>query len=426
MSILVLAATLTLRAAAGEALAHDPAIAAADARRTAAAAVTTEARAGRWPRIDAAETITRGNNPVFVFGSLLEQGAFSARHFDPSFLNAPDPLTNYRASLTARVALFDGQRTANAVRQAENAKGRADLELEDVRQRIRAEVVTRYYGLAVAQQKLEVAREAARAAEAGAKAARDRFELGLIVESDALSAEVQLAGFRQRVIAAEGDLAIARAALAMLLGRPAGDAIEAGAELPEQREPAGMDEAVARALANRAAVKIAASGTSDAKLQLATSRASLLPRVDAFATLGASGGTFGDRNADHLEGVTVSIELFDRGRRSRIAAARAAIEGARAAETMARDAVTMEVIRAWHRLRVASESANVASNAVTQAEAAARIVRDRYDQGLTTITELLRVESALANARFELLAARYERTVAQTELQRATGELDDL
>lgn len=425
------AESLTLRDAVEEALARHPAIAVAGARREVATAREAEARSGRLPRLDVAETITRSNNPVFVFGSLLEQGEFAPRHFDPAFLNAPDALTNFRASITARYAAFDRFRTATAVGQARNGMDRAGLELEEARQRVRSEAIARYYGVLVAQEKLAVAQEAVRFAEADAKAARDRFEQGLVVESDALSADVQLAGFRQRVIAAEGELAVARVALGRTLGRPIGEEIEVDQPLAGWA-PGGKDAVrpaaafLERALAQRSPVRSAESYVTDAELRLKAERGSLLPRVDAFGTFGASGGTFGDRNSDHMAGVAVTFELFDRGRPARIAAARAEIDAARAGEALARDAVTMEVVSAWHRQRTARESAAVAEQAVEQADAAARIVRDRYEQGLTTITEQLRAQTALVSARFELLAARYESLVAQAELLRATGDLNDV
>ena len=198
------------------------------------------------------------------------------------------------------------------------------------------------------------------------------------------------------------------------------------ATLPLLRDGPALEASVARALGNRAPVKHASSATSDAKLRLAAERGSMLPRVDAFGTLGASGGSFTERSADHTLAIAVTLDLFDRARPARVAAARADIESARAGEAMARDAVTMEVVTAWHRLRVGRESAAVAETSVQHAEAAARIVRDRYEHGLTTITEQLRAQTALVSARFELLAARYESLVAHVELLRDTGDLNDV
>ena len=409
---LVLAQTLTLQQAAGEALQRNPALAAAEARRGAAAAREAEARAARLPRVELSESVMRGDNQLFVFGALLEQGKFA-------FQAPPDVLTNFRVAMTARYAVFDRFRASTGIRQSRNAISRADAELEEARQRLLGETVARFYAVVVAREKLAVASEAARAAEADAKATRDRFEQGLLVESDALSAEVQVASFKQRVIAAEGELAVARAGLGILLQRTVDEEIVPPLER-QAETPALHDDA------RRAALAIARSAVADAELRLASERHTRLPRVDAFGTVGASGATFADRHADHTAGVAVSLDLFDRGRGARIAAARAEIDAAKAAEQQARDAVTMEVTTAWHRLRTARESAEVASTAVRQAEAAARIVRDRYEQGLTTITEQLRAQTALVSARFELVAARYETVVARTELLRAMGDLHEL
>jgi outer membrane protein TolC len=421
------AQSLTLPAAAAEALARNPAIAAAGSQQAAASARLRAARSAWLPRVDVSESVTHGNNPVFVFGSLLEQGRFTAQRFDPAFLNAPDALTNYRTAIAARFALFDQFRARTDVRRSENTAERASIEAAAERQRVLAEVIARFYGVVLAEEKAATAREAVRSAEAGAKKVRDRFEQGLCVESDALSADVQLASFRQRVIAAEGDVAVARAALAMLLQRPWSDPIVITGSLPISSiaEP-DRDTSVARAVARASAVKAAARSTSDSELHVAAERATALPRVDAFGTLGASGTELGRRNSDHTVGIAVTLELFDRARPARVAAARADLDTARAGEAIARDAATIEAVTLWHRLHAARESAVVAERAVTQAEAAARIVGDRYEQGLTTITEQLNAQSAVVTARFELLAARYEAVIAKAELLRATGDLDDV
>lgn len=419
--------TLALRDAVREALTANPAIAAAGARRDAALAGQSEARAGWFPRLDLSESATRGNNPVFVFGSLLEQGAFAQRHFDPGFLNAPPALTNYRSAVTLRMPLFDRFGTSTSVRRSALVVERADRSVDEARQNLRSEVVARYYGVVLAAEKVAVAREAMTAARADAKAARDRFDHGLLVESDALAADVHAASFQQRVIAAEGDLAIARAALAMLLQRPRSEALVPAGSLPDgPTEEPELEAAVGRALSGRVPVKAAASSVSDARLALSAERATALPRVDAFGTFGASSSSFGHGNSDFIGGVAVTVELFDRGRSARVAAARAAVAGARAADLQIRDAVTMEVITAWHRLHAARESAAVTGASVEQADSAARIVRDRYEHGLTTITEQLRAQTALTSARFDLLAARYDALIAQIELLRATGDLDDV
>jgi outer membrane protein TolC len=413
---------LTLRDAEREALAKSSAIAGATARNELAAARRNQARAAWLPRVDASQSVTRSDNPVFVFGSLLEQGEFTAKHFDQRFLNDPEPLTNRRLAVNVRYTLFDQLRRMNLSKQADQGVAQATLGSEETRQRVRLEVVTRFYGLALAEQRRDVAREAVRSAEADAGAIRDRVEQGLLVESDQLSAEVQLASFRQRLLEAEGELAVARAALNTTLGRLPGEEVGLDGAIPQRTFPEiAVAAALQRGYASRPDLRRSASAAETAKLQLALVRSSRLPRVDSFASWGASNG-----DPDRAIGVAIGIDLFDPARRAQTAEARAAIDGARAAESSERDRATMEIVTAWHRAHVAQERIAVAATSVARAEEAARIVHDRYEHGLTTITEQLRAQTALVTARLELLAARHDYVIGYAELLRATGGLIDV
>ncbi|HSH70719.1 MAG TPA: TolC family protein, partial [Deferrisomatales bacterium] len=68
----------------------------------------------------------------------------------------------------------------------------------------------------------------------------------------------------------------------------------------------------------------------------------------------------------------------------------------------------------------------VAAGVVAQAAEALRIVQDRYQEGLTTITEVLRSETSQVRARMNLLAARYEHYVGYAAVLLATGRLTDV
>jgi outer membrane protein len=418
---------LSLRDAVAMALERNPQMRMAAAERRTAVVRNTEARSMWLPRLELTETYGRSNNPVFVFGSLLEQGRFGQANFDPSYLNGPEPLRNWRMALTARYTIFDQFRRLDSGRQADRAVEQADLAVEESRQQVRAAVLARFYGVIVAEQKSSVAADAVKTAEADAKVMRDRFEQGLLVESDALAAEVQLAGFRQQEIEAEGDLAVARAALNTVVQRELDSGITPHGTLTDRTfDEIPLEAALAQGRAARGQVRSAALAQQNAALQVQIARGSLLPRVDSYASWGSSGVSFGTRNSDHIIGVIASFDVFDPSKMARIAEARAGADAAEAGRAAANDQVSMEIVSAWHRVRSARQRVDLATRAVTQAEAAARIVRDRYEQGLTTITEHLRAQTALVTARLNLLGARYEYINGYAELLRATGGLHDV
>jgi len=78
-----------------------------------------QARAGYLPRVDASETWHRGNQPVFVFGSLLNQRRFTEADFALDALNHPDALDNFRVAVGAEQSIYDGGATRARVRAAE-------------------------------------------------------------------------------------------------------------------------------------------------------------------------------------------------------------------------------------------------------------------------------------------------------------------
>ncbi len=426
-STVTLGNELTLQQAISEALDRNPQVRITRAREQQAAAALDESR-GMWlPRVDVTETLMSSNNPVFVFGSLLEQGRFGAQNFDPRFLNAPDTLRNYRLGLNVRFTLFDQFRRLETTRQASNTLVQSKAGTEEAKQAIRLEAMSRFYGLLLSQARQEVAAEAVQTAQSDAAAMREKFRQGLLVESDALAAEVQIASFRQQEIEAAGGVAIARAALNSTIGRDTTADTTVTGQLPERRfDEQPVAALLRRAMERRGEVAAAQLGSENARLQLQIARGSLLPRLDTFASWGASGPSFGNRNGDRTIGAVVSFDIFEGGKFARVAQAQSGIEQARAAEEAARSKVEMEIISAYQHVQSAGQRINVAEAAVAQAQAAARIVRDRYELGLTTITEHLRAQTALVGAKLNLLAARYDYVIGSADLARSTGGLNDV
>src|SRR6478609_9042668 len=109
---------LTLREAVELALHSNPLVAASDAAEKEADARIREAHSGYLPRLQFSESLQRGNNPVFVFSSLLTQHHFSDANFAIGSLNRPDAMNNYQSQLTVEQVVFDGRQTNRSVEAA--------------------------------------------------------------------------------------------------------------------------------------------------------------------------------------------------------------------------------------------------------------------------------------------------------------------
>ncbi|HAF24779.1 MAG TPA: hypothetical protein DCK93_18060, partial [Blastocatellia bacterium] len=152
----------------------------------------------------------------------------------------------------------------------------------------------------------------------------------------------------------------------------------------------------------------------------------VLPRVDAFTSLGVSGRSPVTGSSDYAVGASVTVNIFDAGRKARINQARAAEAIAQAEQEQLANQISFEVVRAYQQFVSARERLLVVAQTTTQASEVLRIVRDRYREGLTTITEVLRAELALVRARTDVLTARHDHYVAYANVLLATGRLKDV
>ena len=163
---------LTLRQAVDLALRSNPLVAAADAGEKEAEARIHQARSGYLPRLQFSESLQRGNNPVFVFSSLLTQHQFSEGNFALGPLNRPDALSNYQSRLTVEQVLFDSRQTSRGVEAARFTRQMAGEDTRRSHSDVILSVLRTYFGVQLAEKNLEVARQSRRKRPGGPRARR--------------------------------------------------------------------------------------------------------------------------------------------------------------------------------------------------------------------------------------------------------------
>ncbi len=419
--------SLTLEQAARKALGSHPAIEAAAASEREAVAGTRAAEAGYLPRLSWTESYMRSNNPVYVFGSLLNQKQFGPDNFAVAALNNPDSLNNFQSLVRVEQTLFDAQRTKNAVRAARLAE---DLNAENRRGReadVLLNAARTYFGAVLAQQGLTVAEDSVKSAEADLIRAQAVFDAGMSTQADVMAVRVHLGEAQQRRIQARSDAGTARAALNDALGVDLDERWTLATPLTTSviGEPAPLEQYLTTAAENRPGLRAAALGEQISAAQTTAAERSLWPQVVAQGVFEADRQRFVDRGGGNwLAGVSMQWDLWRGGEsRARIAASREAEVRAAAESRQAYSAASLEIRRAHADLQSATERTAVAASVVEQAEESLRIIRDRYEAGLEDVTALLRSESALTNSRYRRLGSLYEQRVARAALEHAAGTL---
>jgi outer membrane protein len=418
---------LTLSQAVDIALGTNPILRATASGQEMAVAQLREARAGWLPTLQVGETVTRSNNAVFVFGSLLEQRQFSSDDFSVSRLNDPAAYTNWRSYANVQLPIFDRFQTAAKVEQSRLGVRQAQAQQDYAAQHLRFEVIRAYYGVLVQEANKEVADESVRSAEAELKRMKDRFQTGAVVESDLLAMQVQLADFRQRQIQAGGDVAVAGAALCSAMGIPIGSPVRlAPAAMERSFTVADQGQLMEAALNGRPELRNARMDVAVKHQGARAAKGQYLPQLNLFASVGNSAENLGTSGSDYAFGANLSFNLFDGGRYPRLRQAQAAENMAHAQQEHLADQVQLEVVQVRERFLAAQERLTVASESVRQADEALRMVHDRYNGGLTTITEVLRSQTAQLQAKTSLLGARYDYFVGYANVLLATGALNDV
>lgn len=417
---------LSLRQAVDTALRSHPAIEAAQAGKDESEAVIRQAQAGYMPRVDYLESWQRSNNPVFVFGSLLNQGQFGESNFAISSLNNPDPLNNFQSRVSVQQVLFDSWRTKRAVQAARLGSEMSVEQQRSTESDVVLAVVRSYFGSLLAAENLDVAEESLKSARADLERAESLHEAGMTTEADVLSVRVHLSSVEQEQIRAEQDAQVALAALNDALGVPLDSRYDLTTPLqPLVGSVPPLAEYEHRAIDSHPSLRRAELGRAIAETQLDLAKTSLWPQVAAHGIFEADRQGFASRgNSNWLAGVSLEWNVWDGSRkRAQISAARSAETRAAALERQANSAVLLGIRRAWGDWRSATERVDVAAGAVTAAEASHEIIRNRYSAGLTTVTELIRSDTALRVARFQHLGAQFEQRVAAAALEHAAGVL---
>src|ERR1035437_8560279 len=211
---------LTLRQAIDEALRQSPQAAIARADNSDAKAAAAMAHTQLLPQLNFTEDISRGNDPVYAFGSRLRQRQFTQADFALNALNRPQPIGNFSTRFSGSWMAFDSFKTQRAIRRADLFKQSASSSSKAIDQQVMLRVVTAYQQVLYAEREIEVARHEQETAAALLTSVDGRVRAGLTVESDRMSADVEAAARKEELIAAQGDLELAWAELREAIGAP--------------------------------------------------------------------------------------------------------------------------------------------------------------------------------------------------------------
>lgn len=402
------ATEVTLQDALRAAVAAHPAMQAARARASAAAAAIGEARSGWLPHLTASERYLRTDEPAnSLFVALNQERNVMA---DPAYdLVDPEAQDDFETRLQLTQTLYDpavdfGLRRARTV--GKSAAAEAVWSAENTA----FAAFRAYLDVQHGQAALAWVESSRKEASEIARLAQERRKAGTGLKADELRAGVQLAEAQRRELSARNDLTVARRRLALAIGQPGGE-VAITTPLDEQDFPSVTESN----LDQRADLQALSLQVESAGLTVSGSKAAWLPRLGLTAhyawhdenhPLGGDAGAW-------AVGAGLDWELFDGLRRS-AATARATADQRAAAARLddARREQEFQLAEARLRADEAILQRDSARQAVLEATESRRLLQQRFEAGLADLADLLAAQSALDRARFDAVGAETRRLLA--------------
>ena len=335
----------------------------------------------------------------------------------------------YNLDFTLTQPLFTGFSIIENYRLAQLGIKEARANEELARLEITYETEAAYFNYL---KQLKFAETAARTIDRLEAQARDSqlfFDNELIPLNDLLYSKVKLSQARQRQRRVKTGVLLARAQLATIIQIDR-DSIFTVTDEPSQKTmDFSLDKATDVALSKRPELRLANYAIASAGHQVKLAQSEYYPNL----SLQASHTRMGDKFTVDGDGITstpyntlVSIgatwKLWEWGRRShQVKSARASVEEARRTLKQVEDEIALEIKNNFENAATSFLNIATAAEEVELGKENFRVTKLRYQNQLSTATEVLDSQAALTEAEAGYYNALYEYNIQLAALARAAG-----
>lgn len=327
-----------------------------------------------------------------------------------------------KAQAMASVPVFTSGRISHNINAAEASLQAVQSNETTSVLNIKMQVAEAYITVLRMDSALQVAISHVDTLEMHMKDVNNLFDQGMVARNDVLTVNVELANARQLVVQASNQLDIAKARYNQLLDRNLADEVKLAHQFPET--PQGtLNELSGNALKQRPELVTLTRQIEALEQQAQSVKAALLPQV------AVNGGyQYQENRYQAFEGmwtanVGMDWKIFDgsSGHRSD-ALTRQAISLKEQRDDLS-SMIGLQVRQAWLDIQETQKRITVAQQTIAQADENMKVTADRYQQGLSTNTDVLKAEDLRTTSHGNFNNANYDATLAALHLRRALGIL---
>jgi len=415
---------MTLDEAVRMALQNNHSVKAAKSRKEAAEYGSSAAVSGFLPSVEVGETYSKTDNPMYAFGTKLNQERITQGDFDPAALNNPEAVENWKTTVSVRQPIFAGGRIWNEYGKAKAGENMAAAGYAGVKRAITYKVIESWLNIRQLEKSLEALNVSSQLVGESLKVAKDRVDAGMALQSDLLDMQINFDRVRKEIVATEGALKTAKSAFKTLVGMEQAAKIDFQfGEYTVPIETPEIDGAVKNGLESRTDVGQAKAAAEMARRDYGAAKGGFLPSIGIAADYDWNRSDFsGKAGQSYMVAVEAKWNIFSGGRdRARLMAARAALDAARNDEKLVSESIRNDIERNINDFKTAMESTAISGRGVQFAEESHRIIKQQYMEGLKSAADLLSSETQLEKARLANIAAESEALLARARVDFSMG-----
>jgi outer membrane protein TolC len=341
-----------------------------------------------------------------------------------------NPDTEYNFVTSFSQPIFRGFALINQYKIASLGLDIAEFREKLTRQDVILDAKNAYFSILKGQKLLAVAEDTVKQITAQKDVAENMYQVGMSPLNDLLQSQVQLANAKQALITALNNLEVAKAQFNTLLRRPVNSAVTVADILDYKPFERDIDDCLAQAEENRLEIQVA-----ELEVQL-TEKDYKLTQRDYFPSINLTGnytrrGTDWDVNGGTGIGdpdfwdirATATWNFWEWGRTYfDVKEKLSRLSQAKSRQEEILDNIMLEVKQAYIRTKESEKNITTVEKAIEQAKENLRITEERYQEQVSTTTDVLVAQTLLTQTMTNYYNALYDFKIAKAFLYRAIGQ----
>lgn len=338
----------------------------------------------------------------------------------------PKANSAFYGNVSASLPLFTGGRIKYGIQSAEYLVTAAKLSTENDRLAIEYNIAQAYNNLFKASQQIKVLEDNLASSQKRDLSYQKLEDNGIIARNDKLKANLQTSNVELQLLDAYNNYSIATINMDLLLGLPENTVLEIDDNyISDLMENQPASYYVEKAFSLRTDLQSIDYQQKASELNIKSAKAENLP------TIALTGGYVAAEipkiltvlNAANI-GVGIQYNIDNLWKKnSSLMRATATDKRLTATRELLTDQIKLEVNRDYQTAQFAKKKILVYEKAADQANENFRVTKNKYDNGLSTITELLDADAAQMTANVNVLNAKADAELAYRKLLQSSGIL---